>query len=212
MASPIKRATKKQKQALEQQQQQQIQQKEKERKTTSVHSQQDPKSTSDDLSAKQASKKLDLNQIDEKLRRKKLGEYEIIEPQQESSAGNTISILDMFDQKYSCPFLSVHESYDIFYSSGKQFDFDENYNADYDQMFIYDQDVEAPHSMSRKQMLKKNFKLNALTEYDENNVCRNVMKRLYLKSKSNLNEVTNDKSATPSHLKKNENAENMPKK
>ena len=137
-----------------------------------------------------ANKKLELNLIDEKLKSKRNGEYELVP----ENSGPSANILDMFDQKYSCPFLSVHESFDIFYSSGKQFDFDDNYSKDYDQLYSYDDDeTEYLEKSGKKQKLNnkkyyKHFKLSSLNQFDENNVCKNVVKRLYLKSKASINE------------------------
>ena len=144
---------------------------------------------------KRAAKKLELNLIDEKLKSKQNGEYELAP----ENSGTSANILDMFDQKYSCPFLSVHESFDIFYSSGKQFDFDDNYSKDYDQLYSYDDDeAELQGKTAKKQKLNKkyykHFKLSSLNQFDEGNVCKNVVKRLYLKSKASINENQTEES------------------
>jgi len=186
MMSPNKRISKKQKQALEQQQQQQhLQLKANPNLDSSKLEETNKFSANGDADF---AKKIDINQMDEKLRLKKDGQYELVESYESGATIRTVSVLEMFEQKYSCPFLTIHESHDIFFSPGKQFDFDEDYNTDYDRMLTHDQSEAYYESESsyKKRIYKKKFQLNSLERYDDNNVCKNVMKRLYLKSKSNL--------------------------
>ncbi len=200
--SPNKRISKKMKQALEQQQQQQQQlqhikpnpsldtSKTEEVNKLSVNSDGD------------LARKADINQMDEKLHLKKEGQYELVDAYESGNIVKTVSVLEMFEQKYSCPFLTLHEAHDIFFSSGKQFNFDEDYNADYDKMLSHDQsetyyyDTENAY---KKRIYRKKFQLNSLARYDENNVCKNALKRLYLKSKSNLKDDSSSKKTEKDH-------------
>lgn len=189
--SPNKRITKKQKQAFEQQQQQ-LQLKANPNIETSKLEETNKLSICIDGDF---AKKIDINQIDEKFHLKKDGQYELVESYESGAAIKTVSVLELFEQKYSCPFLTNYETHDIFFSPGKQFDFDEDYNADYDKMLSHEKSETyfETDSSYKKRNLKKKFQLNSLERYDDNNVCKNVMKRLYLKSKLNLKDDSNKK-------------------
>ncbi|CAF1015787.1 unnamed protein product, partial [Brachionus calyciflorus] len=76
-----------------------------------------------------------------------------------------MNILDLFDLKYSQPMLSTYEQYEIYQN---------NLIAD------RPEDIFPSKLMSQrlKKYLKQKLKLACLNEFDENNVCRNVLKRL----------------------------------
>jgi hypothetical protein len=127
---------------------------------------------------------------DEKLNRKLMGQYELV-------AENS-NLLDLFEQKFSCPSLSLQETYDIFYSNGRQFDLDDDecFNSDYEKLLDLNNRklIENNNEITAKnykRLIKKqkkylSFKLNSLNQFDENNVCINMLKRLYLTTKMSV--------------------------
>lgn len=122
-----------------------------------------------------ASTPLDLT--DQSLYRKQAGQFEIVPN----------SLLDIFDAKYSCSHLSVHEQHDLFYSDKNQDKVQEFGDSDdhyFDEPSFYSQ---------KKSVGSKNkhlgLKTATLNMFDENKSGFNVLKRLIKKTKMNKSKL-----------------------
>ena len=130
------------------------------------------------------SSQLDL--VDPNLYRKQAGQFEIV--------SNTL--LDLFDMKYSCSFLGIHEQHDLFYSRQR------NRSEKNNNVVSCDSDTNSIISINNKNKTKRSSdkfsRLTSLNVYDENKSGLNVLKRLITKTKIN-------KSKSAQKLKLNQN-------
>ncbi len=148
-----------------------------------------------------------IDLVDENLLRKQNGHYESLNS----------NLLDLFDQKYSCSYLSIQEQHDLFYSNESQFGTNPNRKTiEFDDEELLNENNnmignEIIRNIKKhgKQRTKTSLKVVNLNELDENKSCSNVLKRLILKTrhnkslnKSNENEMKLklDKLATKSNL------------
>ena len=128
--------------------------------------------STNNINLQSGSNQLDL--VDPNLYRKQAGQFEIVP--------NTL--LDLFDMKYSCSFLGIHEQHDLFYSRQK------NRSEQNNNLVSCDSDTNSIISVKSKKKKSKRssasvFKLTSLNVFDENKSGLNVLKRLITKTKIN---------------------------
>ncbi len=82
------------------------------------------------------------------------------------------ALLDLFDVKYSCSFLGIHEQHDLFYSSGNGAG-----------------GSETGYAQCRKAESAGGMKTLSLNTFDENKSGLNVLKRLISKTKINRSKI-----------------------
>ena len=105
---------------------------------------------------KKNAKKTSINSIDEKLMLKMENKLDDV---------LKLSVMDLFDLKYSQPMLCTYEQCDLFYASNHVHDADEEIFA-------------TKQKPRLKSYLKQKLDMATLDQFDNNNVCRNVLKRL----------------------------------
>ncbi|RNA26525.1 mediator of RNA polymerase II transcription subunit 13, partial [Brachionus plicatilis] len=105
---------------------------------------------------KKSAKKNTINAADEKV---------VLKMEQKLQDAVNLNVMDLFDLKYSQPMLCTHEQYEIFYTNNHVHD--------------VHKDIWPPNLKPKlKSYLKHKLDLATLSQFDENSVCRNVIKRL----------------------------------
>lgn len=131
-----------------------------------------------------------LNLIDQNLVRKQSGQFEVV-------ANN---VLDLFDTKYSCSFLGIHEQQDLYqpnYEDYNELNSFDRVDPDYTAKLAGNRHYLARTGKQRNRMASSNghkktnvyqlsnLKSHTLNVYDENKSGLNVLRRLITKTKLN---------------------------